>query len=430
MWQVRGVHLNSTRAFTRCTPGASAILPSGESSAFATSRLSQSILREMHEHSQTPKSAEKLTVVPLTLDRYAEWDQFCLGSPDAWFWHTSQWLEYTLHYRPELHPRSYSFFCLHNGLVAAICPLVIETYNREAGTVREFSYGADAGPAPVLADGLSEKTKKDVQKRAFAYIDELADRLKIVRASFRMSPLASSFWNTTPPRINPLLKSGFSDISLATQVIDLSQDEKGLLREMRKGHRADITRAERILQATVLDTDTTTPEAFERYRLLHRKAAGRVTRPLATFQMMYDWIRDGLAILSVASLNGKDVGFGLVSVYKDGAYYSSSCDDPEYNNLPIGHILQWRAIQWLKRHSIRRYEIGLQFYSSQPHAIVSEKESNISFFKRGFGGDAVPLWRGERFYDKQYCLTILKERTEKYAATVNAATSKLGLPLG
>jgi hypothetical protein len=384
----------------------------------------------MQENTQTLKAAEKLAIIPLTPDRYAEWDQFCLGSPDAWFWHTSQWLEYTLHYRPELQPSSHSFFLIQDGSVAAICPLLIETYNREEGTVREFSYGADAGPAPVLADGLSEKTKRDVPKRAFAYIDELADRLKIVRASFRMSPLASSFWNATSTRINPLLKSGFSDISLATQVIDLSQDEKGLLREMRKGHRADITRAERILQATVLDTDTITQEAFERYRLLHRKAAGRVTRPLATFQMMYDWIRNGLAILSVATLNGVDVGFALISVYKDAAYYSSSCEDPEHNNLPIGHILQWRAIQWLKRHSVRKYEIGLQLYGSQPHAIVSEKESNISFFKRGFGGDAVPLWRGEKFYDKQYCATILRERAEKYAATVIARVARIAVPPG
>jgi len=31
-----------------------------------------------------------------------EWEAFCGTSPDAWFWHTSGWLEYTLNYRPEL----------------------------------------------------------------------------------------------------------------------------------------------------------------------------------------------------------------------------------------------------------------------------------------------------------------------------------------
>lgn len=384
----------------------------------------------MQENSQTLEAADKLTIVPLTPERYAEWDQFCLHSPDAWFWHTSQWLEYTLRYRPELQPRSYSFFCLHTGSVAAVCPLILETYNRDADPMREFSYGGDTGPAPALADTLSEQTKKKVLQSAFAYVDELARQLNVARASFRMSPLAGSFWDAPIPKPNPLLKLGFSDVSLTTQVIGLVADEQQLLVGMRKGHRADITRSEKLLQATVLDKDSVTSESFERYRMLHHRAAGRVTRPLATFQMMYNWIRDGLAILSVANLHGKDVGFALVSVYKDGAYYSSSCEDPEHNDLPIGHILQWRALQWLQRHSVRRYEIGLQFYSSQPHAIVSEKESNISFFKRGFGGSPVPLWRGERFYDKQYCLTILRERAEKYAATLSAPMARKGAPRG
>jgi Acetyltransferase (GNAT) domain len=384
----------------------------------------------MQENSRTLQAAEKLTIVPLTPERCAEWDQFCLQSPDAWFWHTSRWLEYTLHYRPELQPRSYSFFCLHAGSVAAVCPLILETYNREADPIREFSYGGDAGPAPGLANTLSERTKKKVLKRAFAYCDELARELNVARASFRMSPLATSFYDATISGLNPLLKFGFSDISLTTQIIDLVADEKQLLQAMRKGHRADIIRSEKLLQAKVLDKDSITSEAFERYRMLHHKAAGRVTRPLVTFQMMYNWIRDGLAILSVASLHGKDVGFALASVYKDGAYYSSSCEDPEHNDLPIGHILQWRALQWLKTHSVRRYEIGLQFYSSQPHAIISQKESNISFFKRGFGGAPVPSWRGEKFYDKQYCLAILKERAEKYAATVNVPQARIGVPPG
>lgn len=74
--------------------------------------------------------SEKLAIVPLTPDRYREWDRFCLESPDAWFWHTSQWLEYTLHYRPDLQPRSESFLCLAEDSPVAVCPLIIETYTR------------------------------------------------------------------------------------------------------------------------------------------------------------------------------------------------------------------------------------------------------------------------------------------------------------
>ena len=361
--------------------------------------------------------AADLEVVPLGRDRYADWDSFCLKSSDAWFWHTTQWMEYTLHYRPELNPRSESFFCLHNGRVAAICPLIVE--NDAAGSMAsEFSYGADAVPAPAFAGDLPEKVRRAAVQATFAHIDELAEKLNIARASFRVSPLVASFWSDPLPRANPLAKLGFNDISLATQVLDLAGNEQDILRQMRKGHRADIARAAGLMEVSVLDRSSITAESFERYRLLHRKAAGRVTRPLETFQMMHDWIRAGQAILCVVTMERKDVGFSLISVYKDGAYYSSSCEDPEFNHLPIGHLLQWRTIQWLKQHGIRQYEIGIQQFTSQFHSHTSEKERKIAFFKRGFGGQTVPFWRGEKFYDREYCLRVLRDRATQYAESV------------
>jgi len=363
-------------------------------------------------------ATEKLTIVPLTADRYEEWDRFCLESPDAWFWQTTKWLEYSLHYRPELQSRSVSFMCLSESSPVAVCPLIVETRIRDTGSNNEFSFGGDAGPSPALAANLSERMRKEVLQRIFAFIDELAGKLKVARSIFRMSPLATSFWKASIPQPNPFLSFGFSDISLSTQVIDLLPDESQLLREMRKGHRADITRGNRLLQTTILNKQTISPEAFERYRLLHQKAAGRVTRPRVTFEMTQAWIESGLAILAVANLEGRDVGFALVTVYKDGAYYGSSCEDPEFNHLPIGHVMQWRILQWLKENGFRRYEIGIQVHASQPHTIVSGKEVKIAFFKRGFGGVAVPLWRAEKFYDVSYCFAVLQERNQQYSATV------------
>jgi hypothetical protein len=365
-----------------------------------------------------------LRIVPLSSESYPDWDRFCQQSDDAWFWHTTQWLKYTLHYRPELRPRSQSFLCLDDTQILAVCPLIHETHQTEASEIGEFSYGSDAGPAPAFANALPERTKKAAMKAVFSHVDFLAKRLNVQRSSFRMSSPAPSFWKSSVPQPNPLMKLGFCDTSMATQVIDLSIEGQQLLRNMRKGHRADISRAEKLMQAAVFDQDTITLEAFERYRLLHQKAAGRITRPLETFNMMYEWIRKGLGILSFASINGRDIGFALVSVYKDGAYYSSSCEDPEYNHLPVGHILQWKTIEWLKRHNCRHYEIGVQFYGSQPHTPISEKELKIAFFKRGFGGSAVPYWRGEKFYDSQYCFRVLNERAAKYAATIGVSTHK------
>lgn len=370
------------------------------------------------------KNAEDVSIIFLDDGHRQAWDDFCLQSSEAWFWHTTHWLDYTLAYRPECEPASHSFLVMSENKIAAICPLVLETSQQSGENIREFSYGGDAVPAPAVADGLPENTRRHVTRAVYRQIDELAIANRVQRISFRISPPAPSFWRFTHPQPNPLMRDGFSDVSLLTQVIDLSPPEEQLLRDMRKGHRADIKRAEKLMSAVVLDSSNITPDAFERYRLLHRKAAGRTTRPLKTFELMYSWIQQGFAVLSCASTEGKDIGFALISVYKNGAYYSSGCVDPEFNHLPVGHLLQWRAMQWLRTHNLCHYEIGIQLCSSQPHSIVSEKEWNISFFKRGFGGVTVPAWRVEKFYDEAFCRRVLQGRAEQYSRTVSSGGSR------
>jgi hypothetical protein len=178
-----------------------------------------------------------------------------------------------------------------------------------------------------------------------------------------------------------------------------------------------VKRGEQLLQGRVLDRSNITREAFAEYQRLHQKAAGRVTRPPQTFEMMYEWICEGLAVLACASLDGHEVGFALVSVYKDGAYYSSGCEDAEHD-LPIGHVLQWAVMRWLKAHGIRYYEIGWQQYGTLLHDFPSQKELAISRFKRGFGGSSVSLFIGEKFYSQTLYMQVARQRMERFARTV------------
>lgn len=366
--------------------------------------------------------SEQFEFVPLNETNRALWDEFCATSDEAWFWHTFDWHNYTLHYRPESKPVLLSFLCLSQGKPLAICPLMQESGDAGKGVAAQFSFGGDSLPAPALANELGEKQRLQVLRCVFQIVDRLAKEHSVQRVSWRTSPPASAPRNSGYPPLNPFLRHGYHDVSLPTQLLDLAEDETSLLRAMRKGHRADVGRAAKLMGAQVFDHSNITEERFEAYRLLHAKAAGRVTRPLSTFRMMFEWIQRGLAILSCATLDEKPVGFALINVYKSGAYYSSGCEDPEFNHLPIGHLLQWQTIQWLKANGIRRYEIGLQFFAPQPHAPVSDKEMKISFFKRGFGGQTVPGFRGEKFYDASTARRVLEERARQFAQTLLPAS--------
>jgi len=357
-----------------------------------------------------------MQIVNLAPELYPLWNAACSDMDDAWFWHTAEWLEYTLEYRPELRPQSYSFMVTSEGRVMAICPLILETRTTPEGSVREFSFGGGPGPGPALANGLSERLRKEVLKVVCDEVDAQAHRTAVARVSFRASPPAPAFWHDGLSQPDPLLRFGFLDIPLATRVIDLSQSEDKLLNQMRKGHRYDVKRSQQLLQAAVYDATNIMPAVFDQYRLLHHRVAGRVTRPQMTFEMMRDWIGSSMAILVVVRRDGATVGCALMSVYKDGAYYSSGCEDPDCSNLPVGHALQWAAMRWMKEHGIAHYEIGIQLYGMRPHSMPSEKELNISLFKRGFGGTTVTFWVGEKFYSREYYQAVMRDRVEKFAS--------------
>lgn len=355
-----------------------------------------------------------MDIVSLTEDLYEKWDDFCLQSDDAWFWHTTDWLEYTIHLRPELKSQNKSFMIMNNNDPIAICPLILNTiYENGNGEYNIFSFDKYNGISPALKNSISSKQKNKILVQIFEYLDRLALKLDVKKTLIKLSPLSPVYFKEH--QYNYLMKFGFLNTTLNTQILDLSNDLNQVLKEMRKAHRYDIRRAERVFEVNIFNKNNIDKEIFDQYRILHHKTAGRVTRPLITFDMMYKWIVKGNAILCGVSHKGKYIGFSLINIYKDGAFYSSASDDPDVEtSVPISHIIQWNVINWLKKNEFRIYEIGLQQFGMELYDYPSEKDISISFFKRGFGGFTVPVFSGEKFYSEEFFLETMSSRVEKY----------------
>lgn len=359
-----------------------------------------------------------MEIISLTPEHYASWDTLCAESDDAWFWQTSDWLEYTLQYRPEYAPASHSFFLRENGRIVAIAPLVLEIVRG----VREFSYGGDYGFPPAFAPGLQEREERRLMAAVFAEIDRRALAGRVARARFRFPILNQGYMENRAERYNYLTEFNFLDTSLHTRVLDLEKPLEALKRDMRHGHHADIVRAAKTLTAHIYDAASITPEIFEAYVVLHHKAQETRneggSRPRATYDIMYDLIMRGEGCLIGAKEENQWVGFSYFFLFKGGAYYGSSCNDPAVSGLPIAHLIQWHAIESLKERGIKFYEIGWQYFGPTLTEIPSPKEIAISHFKRGFGGVTIPLFRGEKYYDKDYFCKIYRERLEAYAGAI------------
>jgi len=340
----------------------------------------------------------------LNNDKYRLWDQFCLESESAWFWHTTNWLDYCVEYgKARYNTRNLSFYLSDDVGIVAICPLLAE--NREGLVEFAATGGGNYIAAPAFRNDLKEERLERIQKAVFSEIDRLAQEHKVKRALFRLVALLNN------ANYNWLLKQGYWDVSINSQVIDLSLEKNVLWNSVRKGHKYDINRGRKHYKINFFDKYNADKNIFDQYRLLHHKAAGRITRPVETFEMMYRWILAEEGMLCAVSWEDKYIGFSYISLYNKSAYYSSASDDPDFTNaVPISHIIQWSVIEWLKERGYRYYEIGSQQFGPLIYDKPSQKDINISLFKRGFGGKTVPLFRGEKFYDQQYKRSVFDKR--------------------
>jgi len=350
-------------------------------------------------------------IVKLTEDKYKDWDRFCEQNDDAWFLHTTDSIQYALNYKPELKSKDLSFLVYRQDEIAAVVPLAIESY---ANGKKEFSFGAGENIFPALKNGFKQDVREDIFQLIFSEIDRLADQEKVVRAKFRFSTLSPSFLKNTMP-VNYLFMLGYLDTSLNTLMIDLNKTEEQLWDDLRRNHRRNILKGENF-KVKIYTAKNITKEIFDAYKKMHRKAAGRQTRPDITFDLMYGWLTRNLAFLAVVEFEDKMIGFEYYSVYKNNVEGFSAANDPDYEkDHPIRHLLEWEAIKWMKNQRFNFYEIGLQWYGNLLHDYPDQKQLNISHFKKGFGGFTMPLMAGEKYYDKNYFLEIYQQRINKFA---------------
>ena len=347
-----------------------------------------------------------------------EWDRLAGQSGDAWFWHTTHWMDYVKEYSGERYIGNPSFYIVENRETLAICPLSVEAGSHDE-TVKQFSFMGLPVPFPAMRNGLSYEKRQMVLKLYTETLTSLAQEEDVEYVSVRVPSVTRSYLNYGIPIANPLLRYGYIDLAFLTQVIDLGKSVKELWAEVRKGHKSDVKGAGESCRVNVWDQENITSDKFQQYQLLHKKDAGRATRSQKSFDLMLSWVRNGHAVLVEAEHGGHPAGFSLVILFGTGAYYGSSCKDPDNPDIPCSHLIQWSAIQWLKEHGYERYDIGLQQFYPQWFEKASPKDISIASFKRGFGGRTIPLMTAEFFYSRSLLKSTFEKRLCGYLSALS-----------
>jgi len=179
-----------------------------------------------------------------------------------------------------------------------------------------------------------------------------------------------------------------------TRVVDLQRPLEVLHAEVRSSYRHLVnkwtkTPSQQVHLFTGGDVASTGHwmSPTERCHRLHVFAAGRETRPQASWDVQDAWERCGIGVVALGVRLGpqdggfQDLGFAYAVRTNSWAYYFSAASI-EKN---VNHALQWHLMMRLRDLGVRWYELGWQGQAE------TEKEKSIEFFRSGWGGVDIPV---------------------------------------
>lgn len=239
---------------------------------------------------------------------------------------------------------------------------------------------------PVFVEDCLHKTKRSVSKSALDLIDLVSDKVglqNLLSESVFDGSQALNNWHTL------LMASGAECRVRHNVYVDLSLPIEKIKSSFRKSYRSLITAGERVWNVELLSS-ALERDVWTEFRSLHFAVAGRATRSEESWDLQYRSVINGESFLVVLRDDaGKMVGAGLFVTTRDEGAYSVGAYDRELFDKPLGHVVQFRAIQEMKDRGCCWYLIGRRFYpADQP--TPSAKEVSISHFKEGFSTHTIP----------------------------------------
>lgn len=267
-----------------------------------------------------------------------------------------------------------------------VWPLAI-SLSEEPATIS--SYGMPVLP-PLFASDLSVKTSKTLIRNSLNFLDSLCSYYEIDKWES-----AESFDGRIEPGVSDWHKQSMqlgASASLEHELyIDLSQGMPAFKKGLRKSYKSLLSSGSRLWNVNMMVDDE--PDTWEEFRLLHLAVAGKSTRSLESWGLQHKAIGSGQAMLVyLEDAQGKMVGGGYFNFSRDEALYSVGAYDRSLFDKPLGHVVQFRAIEEMMARKLKWYKIGARPYSSDT-PVPNEKELSIAHFKQGFASHLLPRYK-------------------------------------
>ena len=277
-----------------------------------------------------------------------------------------------------------SLILFHDNKPCGVWPLVLDMSDKEPLKSINIQYGGIVVP-PLFVDNFPKKSQRKVIKSCIEFLNKL------------LAMSNGECWRTSEVSLDgdvsqwyqiALENGGILDKVSYEMHLDISMPIDEIRKHIRKSYRPLISSGQK--NWTTLVMDRCDEENWNKFRALHKKVAGRITRSINTWNIQHQAIKNGHAFL-VYILNAEGVmiagGYFDMSSYQ--CQYSVASYDKDFSDQPLGHLVQYEAILTMKKKGIEIYYIGDRFYKENL-PFVTNKQVDISHFKQGFSSNIFP----------------------------------------
>ncbi len=277
-----------------------------------------------------------------------------------------------------------SMILYHDRKPCGVWPLVFDREEKEPVKSINNQYGGVVLP-PLFIKDFPKKSQRKVVKSCIDFLNLLVESSK------------GDCWRTNESSLDGdisqwyqiALEQGATLDKVSYELhLDLTMSIEEIRKNIRKSYRPLISSGQKKWKTLVMDEYS--EEVWNKFKALHKKVAGRVTRSIETWNIQHQAIKDGNAFL-VYILDSKQnmVGAACFIMSDYQCNYSVATYDKSLLDQPLGHMIQYQAILTMKDKGRETYYIGDRFYKlNLPY--VSEKQVQISHFKQGFSSLIFP----------------------------------------
>ncbi len=330
-------------------------------------------------------------LIHLELKTDEEWDKFLKNADYVPFNYSTHRLNYLFEYflGNKFKITNFSSLIFYENEIVGIIPLSL--------TKKTSGYELTTFHLPILAPILKNNLSKKIKKKIYSYlilkIKEISKILKIKKIL-----LYEHFFNNIEGISDwhqELILNKSKIVVNYDYFLNLQENMDTIKVHFRKSYKNLINKGNKIWEIGVLDKNNynNSNKLFDEFKLLHFKVSGKKTRSDESWKIQKNSIKKNNRFLVYAKDKNNNylVGAALFTYSKDEVDYEIAAYDRSLFHLPLGHPIQFKAIQKMKDLNCRWYRVG-ELTNIANTVKVDPKKLQIEKFESGFSSNIFPKY--------------------------------------